>query len=103
MCVCLVTQSCLVLCDPMDYRLPGSSIYGIPQARILEWVAMPSSRGSSQPRIEPASFASLALAGSCFFTAVPLGSPQTKPTSEQRDLPGKNNELCNDKRVNSRK
>ena len=73
------------------------------QARILEWVAMPSSRGSSQPRIEPASFASLALAGSCFFTAVPLGSPQTKPTSEQRDLPGKNNELCNDKRVNSRK
>ena len=35
---------------PMDYSPPGSSVYGILQARILEWVAMPSSRGSSQPR-----------------------------------------------------
>ena len=43
-------QSCLTLCDPMDYRLPGSSVHGISQARILEWVAMHSSRGSSQPR-----------------------------------------------------
>ena len=40
-----VTQSCLTLCDPMDY-----TVHGILQARILEWVAMPSSRGSSQPR-----------------------------------------------------
>ena len=38
------------LCDPMDYSPPGSSVHGILQARILEWVAMPSSRGSSQPR-----------------------------------------------------
>ena len=38
------------LCDPMDCSLPDSSIYGILQARILEWVARPSSRGSSQPR-----------------------------------------------------
>ena len=45
-----VTQSCLTLCDPMDYRLPGSSIHGIFQARILKWVAIPSSRGSSQPK-----------------------------------------------------
>ena len=37
-------------CDPMDCSLPGSSVYGILQARILEWVAMPSSRGSSSPR-----------------------------------------------------
>ena len=43
-------QSCLILCDPMDYSPPGSSVHGILQARILEWVAMPSSRGSSQPR-----------------------------------------------------
>ena len=43
-------QSCLTLCSSMDHSLPGSSIHGIPQARILEWVAMPSSRGSSQPR-----------------------------------------------------
>ena len=46
----LVIQWCLTLCDPMDYSLPGSSVHGIFQARILEWVAMPSSRGSSQPR-----------------------------------------------------
>ena len=40
-----VVQSCLTLCDPMDY-----SVHGIIQARILEWVAFPFSRGSSQPR-----------------------------------------------------
>ena len=38
------------LCDPMDCSLPGSSVHGISQARILEWVAIPFSRGSSQPR-----------------------------------------------------
>ena len=43
-------QSCLTLCDPMDCSLPGSSVRGVLQARILEWVAMPSSKGSSQPR-----------------------------------------------------
>ena len=48
----LVALSCPTLCDPMPYSLPGSSVHGILQARILEWVAMPSSRGSSQPRIE---------------------------------------------------
>ena len=44
------TQLCLTLCNPIDCSLPGSSVHGIFQARILEWVAMPSSRGSSQPR-----------------------------------------------------
>ena len=39
----------LILYDPMDYSLPDSSVHGILQAKILEWVAMPSSRGSSQP------------------------------------------------------
>ena len=43
-------QSCLTLCDPMDYRLPGSSIYGITQTRILERVAISFSRGFSGPR-----------------------------------------------------
>ena len=38
------------LCDPMDYNLPGSSVHGILQTRILEWVAIPFSRGSSLPR-----------------------------------------------------
>ena len=46
--LCLVTQSCPTLCDPMNCSLPLS--LGILQARILEWVTMPFSRGSSQPR-----------------------------------------------------
>ena len=46
-CVCSL-QSCLTLCDPMDHSLLGSSVHGILQARILEWVAICSSRGSSQ-------------------------------------------------------
>ena len=45
-----VTQSCLTLCDPMDYSLTDFSIHGIFQARILEWVAISFSRRSSQPR-----------------------------------------------------
>ena len=40
----------LMVCDPMDYNLPGSSVHGILQTRILEWVAVPFSRGSSWPR-----------------------------------------------------
>ena len=43
-------QLCPTLCDPMDYNLPGSSVHGILQARILKWAAMPSSRGSPRPR-----------------------------------------------------
>ena len=46
----LVTQSCPTLCDPMDCSLPGSSVHGFLQARILEWVAIPFSRESSQSR-----------------------------------------------------
>ena len=45
-----VTQLCLTLCDTMDCSLPGSSIHGIFQARVLEWVAISFSRGSSRPR-----------------------------------------------------
>ena len=44
-CCCLVTKSCLTLCNPMDCSLPGSSVRGISQARILEWVVMSPSRG----------------------------------------------------------
>ena len=51
-CVCvyekmkvLITQSCLTLCDPMNYSPPGSSVHGILQTRILEWVAIIFSRG----------------------------------------------------------
>ena len=46
----LVTQWCLTLCDSMDCSPPGSSIHWILQARILEWVAISFSRGSSRPR-----------------------------------------------------
>ena len=47
-----VAQLCPILCHPMDRSLPGSSVHGIFQARILEWVAIPFSRESSQPRNE---------------------------------------------------
>ena len=46
----LVAQPCLTLCNPRDCSLPGSSVHGTFQARILEWVAIPFSRGSSQAR-----------------------------------------------------
>ena len=49
-CWCSVTKSCLTLWDPVDCTPPGSSVHGICQARILEWVANPFSRGSSRPR-----------------------------------------------------
>ena len=47
---CLVAQSCLTLCKLLDCSLPGSSVHGASQARVLEWVAISFSRGSSQPR-----------------------------------------------------
>ena len=50
-----VTQSCLTLCNPRNCSLPGSSVHGTFQARPLEWVAYPSSRGSSQHRLKPKS------------------------------------------------
>ena len=58
-----VTQSCLTLCNPVDCRPPGSSIHGISQARILEWVAISFSRESSRPRDQTR--VSL-IAGRCF-------------------------------------
>ena len=59
-------QLYLALCDPVDCTPPGSSVHGILQARILEWVVMPSLRGD--PRIEPMSLMSPALAGGFFTT-----------------------------------
>ena len=56
----LVTQLCPTLCDPMDYSLPGSSVHGILQARILEWVSIPFSGGRPNLGIEPESPALLA-------------------------------------------
>ena len=45
-----VAQSYLTLCHPMDCSLPGSSVHGLLQARVLEWGAISFSRGSTQPR-----------------------------------------------------
>ena len=53
--IVLVAQLCPTLCDPIDCSLPGSSLHGILHARILEWVSMPFSRGSLQPRDQPRS------------------------------------------------
>ena len=52
MLACLVTQSCLTLCYPVEYSPPGSSVHGIFQARILEWVVISFSRGSFQLRVQ---------------------------------------------------
>ena len=49
-CCCLVAKSCPTLCEPKDCSLPGSSVHGISQTRILEWVAISSSSRSSRPR-----------------------------------------------------
>ena len=65
-------QSCPALCDPLDCSLPGSSVHGIFQGRILEWVAVPSSRGSSWSRDWTQRV--LASAGR-LFTIVPPGKP----------------------------
>ena len=78
-CVCVrvcarsVAHSCLTLCDPVDCNPPGSSVYGNSQARILEWVAVSLSRGSSWPRDE---HVSPALAGRLFTTAPIWTSPR---------------------------
>ena len=56
----LAAQSCLTLCNLLNCSLPVFSVHGILQKRILEWVAIPFSRGSSQPRTEPGSPALLA-------------------------------------------
>ena len=63
-----VTHSHPTLCNTMDYSPPGSSVHGISQARILEWVAIPSPADLFNPRIEPVS---LALVGGFFATESP--------------------------------
>ena len=66
-------QSCPTICDLMDCSLPGSSIHGILQTRILEWVAISSCRGSSQPRDQ---IHVSCIAGK-FFTTEPVGKPRS--------------------------
>ena len=69
-CVCVKSlQSCPPLCDPVDCSPPGSSVHGSLWARILERIAMPSSRGSSQPRDQTLVSCISALAGGIFTTS----------------------------------
>ena len=68
---CLVTKSCLTLYDPMDHSLPGSSVHGIFQARILEWVVISFSRGYSWPRDQSCIFCLVGI----FFTTERPGKP----------------------------
>ena len=85
LCVCTqslsrsVAQSCPTLCDPMDCSLLGSSVHGICEARILEWVAISFSRNLPHPGIKPLF---PALAGG-FFTTEQLGGPWTETDLEK--------------------
>ena len=72
LCCCpVVIQSCLTLCDPMDYSLRGLFVHGVFQARILEWVAIYFSRESSQLR----DLTCISCTAGRFFTTEPSGSP----------------------------
>ena len=68
-CVCVCVQSCPSLCDPMDCNLPGFSVLGISQARILEWIAISYSRGLTRPRDQ----SHISCLAGRFFTTEPLG------------------------------
>ena len=84
----MCTQSCPALCDPIDpidpidSSPPGSSVHGVSQARILEWIAISYSSGFSDPGIEPASLVSPALAGG-FFATTPPENPLLFPAAQQ--------------------
>ena len=68
-------QSCLTLCDSINHSWPGSSVHGILQARILEWVAVPPSGGLPDPEIELTSLTSLALVDRFFTTNATWEAP----------------------------
>ena len=73
-CCYLVAKLCPIVCNPVDCNPPGFSIHGISQARILEWIAIPFSRGSFWPRGQThVSYFSCIADG--FFITEPLGSP----------------------------
>ena len=77
-------QACSILCSPMGHSLPGSSVHEIFLARILERVAMPSSRGSFQPRNQT----HISCIAGRFFITEPLGKPRFKHLSLRITLQG---------------
>ena len=68
LCGCVCAHLCPTLCHPMDYSPPGSSVHGISQARILEWVTISTPGDLPDPRIEPVSLMSPVSAGGFFTT-----------------------------------
>ena len=70
----MCAQSCLTLCDPLEYSLPGSTVHGIFQARILEWVPISSSRGSSLPMDRTCISCVSCIVGGFFTTGNPKSS-----------------------------
>ena len=86
----LLFKLCPTLCSAMDSKPPGYSVPGILQARILEWVAMPSSRGSSQARDRSCSSCVSCIANG-LFTVEPAGKPQCGDTSS---VPGQGSSAC---------
>ena len=76
-CACVLSRfSCVRLCDPVDSSPQGSSVRGILQARILEWVAMPPPGDLPDPGVEPVSLVSPALTGRFFTTSTTWEAPK---------------------------
>ena len=86
-----VAKLYLILCDHIDCSLPGSSVHGTFQAKILEWVTISFSRGSSDPGIESASLMSPVLTGGFFTTSSTWESPCTQPINSS---PNSNLKRC---------
>ena len=81
-----VAQSCPTLCDPMECSLPGFSVHGISWAKILGWIAIPSSGGSSQPRDWTYIFLISPSLGGWFFTTSATWEAQLFSNSCQWDM-----------------
>ena len=92
--LCLVAQSCLTLCNPMDCSPPGSSVLRILQAKILEWAAMPSSRGSSQPKDETHISQFSSVAQSCPSDSLPPHELQHNRPPCPSPTPGVHSNSC---------
>ena len=73
-CVCVLSGSVMSDWDPMDYSLPGSSVHGIFEVRILEWVAISYTRDSPQPR-DQTHVSRVSCITGAFFTTAPPGKP----------------------------
>ena len=111
-CYAKLHQLCPTLCDPIECSPPGSSVHGVLWARILERVAMPSSKGCSQPRDQPLSLMSSMSAGRFlpiwealtiiyhFFNNIP---PQEKPPHmNSRSVEFERDKLCNACQTNTK-